>query len=161
MSACVAVAVGCLMPACVAMTVGCDWHPTSLAVAVGRDWCPHVYGVGSWVWLDAHLWRWQLDLVRAHVGGGGIRMWLVAICVAVAFWIWLRPSCLAVTVGFVWYPGVRRWQLYVFGPHVCGGGSWNWLVLTCVAVAVGSVCCLSVWQWQLDVIISRVFGATS
>ena len=44
----------------------------------------HVCGGGSWVLFDAHVWRWQLDLVRAHVCGVSSRMWLVPICVAVA-----------------------------------------------------------------------------
>ena len=64
------------LPTCVAMADGCGWlAPTCMAVAVevvgaqisdGDDcvWCPRVL-------------PWQLDVVTAHVCGGGSRMCLM------------------------------------------------------------------------------------
>ena len=56
-----------------------------------------------------------------------------------ASWMWLAPTCMAVTVEYVWGPRVWLWQLDVICAHEFGGDVWIWLVNACVAVAVGCV----------------------
>ena len=48
----------------------------------------------------------------------------------------LVPTCVAMVIGYDWYPRVWLWQLGVVGCRVYGGGSWKWLAPTCMSVAV-------------------------
>ena len=84
----------CLMPTCVAMAVGCDWHPRLWRWQLGVVGCPPV-AVAVGFGPCTRVWRRNYDVVGAHMCSS-------------CRWIWLRPSCLAVAVGFVWYPCVWR-----------------------------------------------------
>ena len=105
------------------VAVGCGSLPARVAMADECGWFPRV-------------WRWQLELVGVPVFAGASWMWFVAACGSNG-WIWLAPTCMAVTVGCVWCPRVWPWSLYVIGTHVFGCGSWVWLVDTCMSEAVG------------------------
>ena len=88
------------------------------------------------------VWRWQMNVVGVPVFAGAGWMWFVPACVAVAVgsdwvptcqavadgcgstWMWLVPTCVVMTDECVWLPRVGRWQLNVFGAHVCAHGHW-------------------------------------
>ena len=103
-----------LVPACVDVAAGCDWVPKCVVMAFRCDWYPPV-------------WCCQLDVVGAHVYGGGSWKWLVSTCVAVAVGCGWVPKCVVIAIVCDWYPLVWWCQLDVVCNRVCGSGSWVWL----------------------------------
>ena len=99
--------------------------------------CARVCGYGSW------------GVVGVHAFGG-------------SSWMWLAPTCMAVTIECVWCLRMWPWQLDVIGSHEFGGDSWMWFAThVCGAMADGRGYCPRVWRWQLEVIGFHVFGAAS
>ena len=76
--------------------------------------------------LCQRVWLWHLGVIGSHEFGD-------------ASWMWLAPTCIAVTVECVWCPRVWLWQLDVICAHEFGGDGWMGLVHACVGVAVGCV----------------------
>ena len=74
--------------------------------------------------LCQRVWLRHLGVIGSHEFGD-------------ATWMWFVPTCLAVKVECVWYPGVWPWTFDVIGTHEFGDGSGMWFVPACVAVAVG------------------------